>query len=388
MEVTYYMRLSASHYFTLALMAFIASFVLLPSSKAVNNFFYIFLALPALVLILLGKVRRPQVSMEVGLWAVFFVWLALSGVGGPGQFFKHVIYTLLFCLIVWLWVDYQRFAAVQLFRMFFWVLIVYVSGSAVVFWLTGRLIMGERLYSLPGRMEGPILTSMLIVSCFALLLPEWLRNHRWLQVSMAVFSILFCVGFVLQSRSGLVGLTALLMVTCATLFWRGGWGLRTASLVVSVSFVLAGFWLFQHSELGLELVVRGDSGRFELWHSYLDNWLHCGVLWGCGTGFADNLRIENGLLIEHPHNVFLAMGFRYGLPGLLLFALLMLVTLRQAWKQKNPWGGYLLISLFMLNFDGRELINSPHEVWLLVLLPSMLIAAQQHAEKDKVKRES
>lgn len=377
------MRLSASRYFTLALLAFIASFVLLPSSKAVNNFFYIFLALPALVLILLGKVQRPQVSMEVGLWSVFFVWLALSGMGGPGQFFKHVIYTLLFCLIMWLWVEYQRFSAVQLFRILFWGLIVYVSGSAVVFWLTGRLILGERLYSLPGRMEGPILTSMLIVSCFALLLPEWLRNRRWLQVSMAVFSILFCVGFVLQSRSGLVGLTVLLVVTCATLFWQGGWALRTASLVASASLVLAGFWLFQHSELGQELVVRGDSGRFELWHFYLDAWFDCGVLWGCGTGFADNFRIGTGLLIEHPHNIFLAMGFRYGLSGLLLFALLMLVTLWQAWKQKNPWGGYLLISLFMLNFDGRELINSPHEVWLLVLLPSMLIAVQHRAERDK-----
>lgn len=238
------MRLSASHYFTLALLAFIASFLLLPSSKAVNNFFYVFLALPVVVLILLGKVQRPQVSIELGLWTAFFAWLALSGIGGPGQFFKDVLYTLLFCLVVWLWVDYQRLSGVRLFQIFFWSLVVYVSGSAVLFWLTGGLVVGERLYSLPGRLEGPILSSMLIVSCFALLLPDWLHNRRWLEMAMAVFAVLFCVGFVLQSRSGLVGLTVLMMVTWAILSWRSRWGPRTVSLLASAALVLAGLWLF------------------------------------------------------------------------------------------------------------------------------------------------
>lgn len=98
---------------------------------------------------------------------------------------------------------------------------------------------------------------------------------------------------------------------------------------------------------------------------------------GCGPSFSPDIRIQNGLAIQHPHNIFLAMGFRYGLLGLLLFAVTMLLTLQKAREQRSAWGGYLLIALAMLNFDGRELINSPHEVWLLVWVPAMLIAARE-----------
>lgn len=374
------MQLSVSRYFTFALLAFLASFLLLPSSKAVNNVFYVFLALPALVLVLLGKAQRPVMTALVGVWAVFFAWLALSVIGAESKFFKHFLYTLLFCMAVWLWVEWRCFDNVKLFRFFFWSLITYVAISAFFFWLTGRIDMGERVLLLPSRMEGPILTSMLIVSCFALLLPEWRRNRHWLEMLAGLLAILFCVGFVLQSRSGLVGLGVLLAAMYAWMFWRGAWLLRSVLMLGVVLFVLAGIWVLQYSEVAAELVHRADAGRFELWQLYFRHWLECGALWGCGVEFSPEIRIQNGDLIQHPHNIFLAMGFRYGLSGLLLFTLSMLATLWQAWKQKNPWGCYLLVALFMLNFDGRELINSPHEVWLLVLLPAMLIAARQRAE--------
>lgn len=374
---------SASRYFTVVLLAFLASFLLLPNSKAVNNFFYVFLALPALILIVFAKVQRPHITVLAGLWAAFFAWLALNGVGGDSRFFKNLLYTLLFCLVVWLWVDWRSFEKVRLFQIFFWSIILYVAGSAVFFWLTGRADMGVRVLVLPSRMQGPILTSMLIVSCFALVLPEWLRNRRWIEITAALIAILFCVGFVLQSRSGLVGLGLLLIIACGGVLWRGGWWLRSGTVLVAVLIVLGGMWVSQHSEVAAGLVARADSGRFELWLLYLKEWMGCGLLLGCGPGFSPEIHIEGGLLIEHPHNIFLTMGFRYGLPGVLLFFSVMLATLWQAWQQKNPWGGYLLIALFMLNFDGRELINSPHEVWLLVLLPSMLIAARQQRVYSK-----
>lgn len=383
LETTDYMRICAAHYFTLTTLVFIACFLLLPSSKAVNNVFYIFLAVPALGLLLLGRVPRPPVTALVGLWAAFFAWLVLSGVGADGQFFKHVVYTLLFCLVIWLWVDYQRFARIGLFRVFFWSLIVYVSGSAVVFWLTGALEVGARLYSLPGRMEGPILTSMVIVCCFALLLPQWLRQRCRVEMTVAVLAVLFCAGVVLQSRSGLLGLAVVLGVVWALMLWQGRWLQRAVLLLMAALLVGAGLWLLQHSELAAELVIRGDSGRFELWYFYIRDWLDCGLLLGCGIGFTGDIRIEEGLLVEHPHNIFLAMGFYHGVPGLLLFTLIMLATLWQAWKKQDPWGGYLLIALFMLNFDGRELISSPHEGWLLVLLPAMLIAARERVETER-----
>ena len=67
-------------------------------------------------------------------------------------------------------------------RGLFWILGVYVLGSAVVYWLTGRYAFGERVLWLPGRMTGPIYTSMWLACCFALALPTWLSQRRWLEL--------------------------------------------------------------------------------------------------------------------------------------------------------------------------------------------------------------
>lgn len=375
------MRLSASRYFTAVLLVFLASFLVLPGTKAVNNVFYVFLAMPALVMLLLGKAQRPPMTALLGIWAAFFAWMALYVIGVEIQLFRHFLYTALFCAAVWLWVDWHCFDNLQLFRVFFWSLITYVIGSAVFYWLTGQVDVGERVLLLPSRMEGPILTSMLIVSCFALLLPEWLRNRHWLEMSAGFLAVLFCAGFVLQSRTGLVGVFVLLAAMYVWVFWRADWLGRSAALLSAALLLLAGVGVFQYSDVAAELVDRADSARFELWQQYFSHWLECGPLLGCGVEYMAGVRIFTGELVHHPHNIFLAIGFRYGVPGLVLFILAMLTTLWQAWKQRNPWGGYLMIALFMLNFDGRELISSPHEVWLLVLLPSMLIAAQQRDDR-------
>lgn len=380
------MTFSAPRYFTAALLAFLASFVLLPSSKAVNNFFYFFLLLPAFLLLISGKAPRPHVTFLCGLWLTFFCWLALSGLWGEdSKFVKYLFFTVAFCLVIWLWVDWTVLEKVQIFHVFFWSLIFYVAGSAIFYWLTNQLSAGVRVLVLPSRLEGPILTSMLIVSCFALLLVDWLRNRNWLMILTATVAILFCVGFVLQSRSGLIGLVVLLAIAYGRLAWCGRFWLRVAVLLTVALLGLAGVWLVQGNEVAASLIARADSGRFELWQQYLQEWLGCGLLLGCGPGFNPEVQIEGGLLIQHPHNIFLAMGFRYGIAGLLLFVVAMLATLQQAWQQKNAWGGYLLIALFMLNFDGRELVDSPHEVWLLVLLPAMLIVARQKDLRRKNK---
>lgn len=378
------MTFCASRYFTAVLLVFLAGFLILPSSKAVNNFFYAFLLLPAVLLLVGFKAPRPHLSFLSALWLSFFCWLALTGLwGGDVKFFKYLFYTLVFCLIVWLWVSWQSFDKVYLFQLFFWGLIVYVTASALFFWLTGQIAFGVRVLSLPSRLEGPILTSILIVSCFALLLPEWLRDRCWLSISAATTATLFCVGFVLQSRSGLVGLGVLLAVALGQAAWVGEWRLRIAVVVVSALLVLVFLWLFHDSKVVASLITRADSGRFELWQLYLQEWIGCGLLLGCGPGYSPEILIERGILIQHPHNIFLAIGFRYGIPGVLLFTAVMIATLWQAWEQKNAWGAYLFIALLMFNFDGRELIDSPHEVWLLVLLPAMLIAARQQRSGEK-----
>lgn len=364
-------------YFTPALMVFIASFLLLPTSKMVNNVYYVLLAVPALAVLLVHRGRDMRPSPTLLLWGALCAWYVLVGIlSADGQYFKHVLYVTLFVLLVSLLVDPQPLRTPLFARGLFWVLGGYVLGSAVVYWLIGRYAVGERVLWLPGRMTGPIFTSMWLACCFALALPVWVARKSWTELVTATFLVVFCMAYVLQSRSGLVGMLALGGLVA-------GWvALRRPRYLVwlSLAAVLAvGGLLLAVREVPevASLLARADSGRFELWRILAGEWLACGVWLGCGMQHVSEAIILGDAPIQHPHNIFLALGLYSGLVSLLIFLALMAVVLHRAWQQRDPWGLYLFVALVVLNFDGSKLVGNPDELWLLVLLPMALIANQR-----------
>lgn len=360
-------------YFALALLAFIASYLLLPTSKMVNNVYYALLAVPALGVLVWYRQRGLRRDPLLWLWGALFAWFAVIGaLSGDGQFYKHLLYIALFVLAVSQWVDPRAFRADGFARGLFWILGFYVLGSALVYWATGRYAVGERVIWLPSRMTGPIYTSMWLVCCFALALPVWLRDRRWLEMLAALALAGFCMGYVLQSRSGLVGLVVLVPLVLVYLgLQRPRWLLWGAAVGALLALLLAWATL-QVPEVG-QLFSRADSGRLELWAILGGEWMNCGVLLGCGLEHEAGRALSNGAPIQHPHNIYLALGVYTGLPALVLFVTLMLLTLQRAWVHRDAWGLYLFVALVVLNFDGSTLVGNPDELWLLVLLPAALI---------------
>nr|WP_042922524.1 O-antigen ligase family protein [[Pseudomonas] sp. BICA1-14] len=361
-------------YFTPALLIFIASFLLLPTSKMVNNVYYALLALPALgvLLVRLGRDIRP--SLALWLWGALCAWYVLIGfLSADGQYFKHVFYVALFVLLVSQLADSQLLRTPLFARGLFWILGCYVLGSAVVYWVLGRYAPGERVLWLPGRMTGPIYTSMWLVCCFALALPAWMAQRQWVELASAVALAVFCMAYVLQSRSGLVGMVVvgglvvgwLALHRARYLLWLGFAGVLLVMLIL--------FVMREVPEVA-SLFARADAGRFELWRILAGEWLECGLWLGCGIQHATAATILGGAPIQHPHNIYLALGLYSGFVSLLLFLALMIVVLRRAWQQRDPWGLYLFTALVVLNFDGSKLVGNPDELWLLVLLPMALIA--------------
>ncbi|WBL60735.1 O-antigen ligase family protein [Stutzerimonas stutzeri] len=364
-------------YFTAALLLFIVSFLLLPTSKMVNNVYYVLLALPAFGVLLLRRGRGIQQSVALWLWVALCAWFVVVGaLSADGQYFKHVLYMVLFVLVVSQLVDPKPLRMPLFSRGLFWILGVYVLGSAVVYWLTGRYAFGERVLWLPGRMTGPIYTSMWLACCFALALPTWLSQRRWLELSAAALLAVFCMGYVLQSRSGLIG-----MLLIGGLV--GGWlALHRARYLlwlgfVSVLLVILTVFVMREVPEVASLFARADAGRFELWRILAGEWLECGLWLGCGMQHSTEATIGGGAPIQHPHNIYLALGLYSGLVSLLLFLALVVVVLQRAWQQRDPWGLYLFTALVVLNFDGSKLVGNPDELWLLVLLPMALIINQR-----------
>lgn len=366
-------------YFTPALLVFIASFLLLPTAKMVNNVYYALLAVPALGVLLIHRGRDIRPSPTLLLWGALCAWYVLIGIpSADGQYFKHVLYVAIFVLLVSLLVDPQLLRTPLFARGLFWVLGLYVLGSAVVYWLIGRYAVGERVLWLPGRMTGPIYTSMWLACCFALALPAWLTQRRWVELAAAVLLAVFCMAYVLQSRSGLVGMLALGGLVAGWLVLRRARYLLWLGIAVALAGGLILFAMREVPEVA-SLLVRADSGRFELWRILAGEWLACGVWLGCGMQYVTEATILGGSPIQHPHNIFLALGLYSGLVSLLLFLAMMVVVLHRAWRQRDPWGLYLFVALLVLNFDGSKLPGNPDELWLLVLLPMALIANRRTA---------
>lgn len=361
-------------YLTLALIAFVAAFLLLPTAKMVNNLYYAALALPTCAGLWLLRDRLPPLGGAAVCWALLLLWSLCVGVSdGGGQYAKHVLYIALF-LIAASRLAAPAFLRSELFaRGLFWVLILYVTGSAIVYWITGRYAVGERVIWLPSRMSGPIYTSMWISCCFALAMPYWIAGRRWLEMALALALALFCVSFVLQSRTGLVGLFGVLGLALLWALRSGGrllFSLVGLLLVVAAGIVVV-WWLFP--EYYTLVFGRGDTGRFDLWRIMLTEWNNCGLLTGCGVEFHTTATINGGERIQHPHNMFVAFGVYTGLPALVLFLAISLLALAKAWTFRDPWGLYLCAALACLNFDGSQLIGNPDELWVLILLPLALL---------------
>lgn len=379
-------RFDVRSYVTLAVVLFVFSYVLLPTSKAVNNFFYIFIALPGVIFIFRESLPKERISFLGFLWVAFFVWLFLGWLNVRDfQYFKHCVYVSVFCLLVARFVEYKIFRRVDFLFFVFICFVLYVLLSALFYWWLGAYSPGARVVFLPMRLSGPTYTSILLVALLSLLSVFLIGRSRWVWLLTCFSVVFFCVGYILQSRAGLVGLFLVLVLMLFYFLMRGS-QLFVKCVFVFVVMVFCGFliWLFTSHPVFEHLLARADAGRFELWLAYFETYFECKVWFGCPPEYFSNITIRNGSLrIEHPHNIFFSVLFYHGWIGLLFFLSIVVLTLRRAWLQKNPWGAFLFVSLSMLMFDGSGLINQPNEIWLLVFLPCMLILAEVD-QKDKL----
>lgn len=364
---------SYHRYFTYALVAFILSFVLQGSAKWTNNLYYAFIALPGLVALIrcrgAGLFRQP---IAIG-WLVLLAWCLVPAAREEGtQFYKHILYTGLFVFIVASLPERDFFYRGGVARALFWMLALYTYACAAYAYLSGHIPLGSRVDILPARMENVIYTSIWLMCALGLALPTWTRERRYVEMALAGLLAFVAVAFVLQTRTGIVG----------GLFIVGLWSLysiyrypRIASAIVTVLVLGTGvaLWAMWNEPWLTSLIGRGDSYRMDLFRIMTGEWMHCGWVLGCGVNFHTTQTLPGGIPIPHPHNIFVAFGLYTGGVSLLIFLPLMIATLWQAWRQRDPWGLYLAAALLMLNFDGSKLVGNPDELWVLVLLPAAVI---------------
>jgi O-antigen ligase len=123
-----------------------------------------------------------------------------------------------------------------------------------------------------------------------------------------------------------------------------------------------------------EIVLpRGDSFRLGIW---AEMWVHineAGWLTGLGILTPDSVVVD-GLLFDHPHNMYMAILYQGGVVALLGFlglsAWMIGVLLANYTHQDAKLAlGVLAIALPSYVLDGHELIDKVGETWFLYWLP-------------------
>jgi hypothetical protein len=272
-----------------------------------------------------------------------------------------------------------RLASPELFRSrafalrAFWMLIVYSFFTLIIKWSNGSYMPGGPISDGIWHIGAHIYYfGTLLPALFALSLPYWLKEGRWIELTGALASAIFMLAFVIQHRAGIVALAAVLLVAfvlCA--YFSKSVCLRFLGVLTIISGLTVLMWRIA-PEIH-DLVKRADSYRFEIWVKNFSEWERCGLWIGCGPNFESALTMDNGMPLFFPHNLFLSLGLYSGMLCLVLFCILYVYTLYKAWRNLDPWGGFLIAGLAELFFNGGRIIGHPSVIWVFTLLPMALI---------------
>lgn len=376
--------MNVRQYFSYTVLMLIAAFILLPSSKLVNNLFYVLIAIPALVYSIRFH-RQFKTSTYIDyLFLAFLAYCFIFGLIHDPGFAKYSLYLLLFTMVISRLVDLELFTPQRIGRLLFWGLIAYVLISASIYAMQGGYALGERLSGLPSRLTNPIFTSTLIACSLVLVTPLWIRQRSYFEASAGITLALLTVSLFLQSRTGLVGIG--LWVVCVSVWLAAKYkfiGIALFTITMGAALSLVGYALIEADKLS-SLYTRADSNRFQIWQFVITSWYQCGIFQGCGLNF-EIQPFSGEKTYNHPHSIFMALGIYLGLLPLVLFVFLMAAVLWLALKQQNWWGGYLIMALILLNLDGSLVVDSPNELWLLVWLPAGLIVNKHLIDKQKMR---
>ncbi|MEF8732590.1 MAG: O-antigen ligase family protein [Candidatus Accumulibacter meliphilus] len=357
--------------------------VVLPDRSIYHKFFYLLIAAPAAIAMLLRPATLRVLLREpiVILFLAFATWSLLSGSWSDsdtsiGSMLKKPLYVLLLfaaCSLLSLQASKRLEQSTLVGALLMIPLTMYSLGTFAIAWAPGERLVG------PGALDNPLLSSHI----FGFFCTLWLavgitlpRRQACLAFAPAVIfgGALLATG----SRSPLVA-TALVCVWLAIACWNK----RSIILVAAgISALVALLLLHPDALLG-----RGASYRLEIWHQALAKisqhpWLGFGV----GASLAIDIK-DFAVPFSEPHSFALGVLYYTGIVGLSLWLALNAVALSLCWRNRHRQGflvgGALLIYGAGAGLaEGGWILSRPKEHWFLTWIPLALIAAYNIAARQ------
>jgi len=345
----------------------------LPSFSAYKNLIYIFLYLPALILMFSNQNFLEQLKSKLTLLFVSFVLLGAVSVywsdsGDELTRVKRVLFVLLFAAGV-IACEYLKPKALEE--------LLYL-GAAVA-----AVSAGYALYSFYFVESAHLFSRM---SGYGLL------DHSILSVFVYGFFCIVAIVALLDQRVGpkfsiVLGLSAVVLILYIfSTHTRGGIAALFCALVVylgvsksTLSRVVGVCILFVFMALGVylfdSLVSRGVSLRPDLWLAGYDLAMQAPWL-GHGVGSDYNIMIGLRRSFDHPHNMLVNILLDVGWVGLILwlslYGWLLQHLIRSSLKVRGLAISLLTFAFVAALFDGDGPFVRPRAVWFISWVPLLL----------------
>lgn len=357
---------------------------LLPTPKLYHQLIIAFLWLPALLALFVRNVRLLLKQPEFFLFGLLAAWtlfvLLIQGGDDPISKSKVPFYvglTLVGIVLV------AQHAAISLEKLLLYAS-VFGGILAGASWLDCYYLRGQ---SLESRVTAIGVWSSIIMAAHAVgalaLLGVFMLKTVRVTPWIALLLLLPALGYVLflgasQTRGVWVALAATLVVMAMAL--------KSRKCGYFILLMLAGVACIALLKPEI-LLQRGVSYRPELWRGGVQLILEH---WTLGVGFNQYLiqLADIAVPYKHPHNLFLDVGVRLGIPGLLLFALLWGMVGWRGWSCRDVPLGQALLALWVfasisLLTDGIGLWLKPNADWLITWLPIGLSAVLASREGNR-----
>ena len=145
--------------------------------------------------------------------------------------------------------------------------------------------------------------------------------------------------------------------------------LTTLVLVAAVSLLA----LVANDAVRELLLPRGDSYRLEIWGQVFSRVWAENPIFGLGILTVDDVKVD-GFLIQHPHNMYLAVFHQGGLIALALYLIVIVssvATLLKNYSNADAKLGLAILGLALSAhlLDGHELVDKVGSSWFLIWLP-------------------
>jgi O-antigen ligase len=374
---------------------FILGFFFFPSSKSISNFFYLAVAFPFVILVIMRKVdlRSLFFSRTLVLATIYLIymfctlfWADTFGLSDLLKYGRRVLYILIFIsMTIHLIQSYPAFLQ-RLLILLCWTTAI-VAAVNIFFFYRQYPFPDTRLFGL-GLLDNPFKASSLFgiatIACIYLMLHQRSVAMRLLYLGLLLSSFAYMV--LAQSRSSLLALV-IAMMTWPFLVWmfhrdyRSNRPKTVMILAILVLMAVAGAAFFiVDPEFFRRAFLRGHSPhRLEVWRQILA--LVKEAPWfGHGLTADPRTLLSDGKILTHPHSVYVGTLFYGGIVGLLLFIALVLSALLHGFvRLKKPIhfmsATMVLYGALCMVAQGNMLIHHVKPFWLFFWFPVALLAA-------------